>query len=83
MRSLIDGQKGCAGTGLHVFTADVYVDMIPGDAEKRPLEMHRFLVHTEGGQPLRSQAQKQYAPNPPWPSSGLLTCCKPVAEKAI
>ncbi|KAK9831988.1 hypothetical protein WJX81_006685 [Elliptochloris bilobata] len=45
--------------GLCVFMADVYVEALAGDAERRPQELHRFLVHCPDGRRLESVAEKR------------------------
>ena len=50
--------------GICVFMADIYVEppeeMEPG-AERRPLELHRFLVHLSDGCRLSTAEQKRCA----------------------
>ena len=41
--------------------ADVYVEALAGDAERRPQELHRFLVHCPDGRRLESVAEKRCA----------------------
>ena len=44
---------------LRVFMADVYIESPVGDAEQRPQELHRFLVHCVDGCRLSSSAEKR------------------------
>ena len=44
--------------GVCVFMADVYVEMDPG-LERRPQELHRFLVHQSDGSRLATEQQKR------------------------
>ena len=42
-----------------VFMADVYIEAV-SDADKRPEEIHRFLIHTEDGCRLQTVEEKRY-----------------------
>ena len=48
-----------AETGLRVFMADVYIDVLKTDID-RPVEYHRFLVHKADGKPLTTRSEKKY-----------------------
>ena len=41
-----------------VFMADVYIEAV-SDADKRPEEIHRFLIHTADGCRLRTVDEKR------------------------
>ncbi len=54
-----DVTAALSALGLCVFMADVYVEALAGDAERRPQELHRFLVHCPDGRRLETVAQKR------------------------
>jgi hypothetical protein len=56
-----DVTAALSALGLCVFMADVYVEALAGDAERRPQELHRFLVHCPDGRRLETVAQKRCA----------------------